>query len=243
MEFEDSNPVSGKDILFKDVNSDRQTVSTFHNLRRRNIQEENTPVDLDTEKFLLIHIVPCQSFASPDLVNIQDVETRIDALKPIDKRSGYETYNSEGLARIDSSNQTTSYVQLFRCGVIEAVTGSLFYEKNGKELISGKRMEKGLVEAIGRFLKFYENKEIEYPFYIQASLVGAEGVEIYYDSMMRTESDIKEDMVSRYNIKVEERQELPLKLKPIFDSIWNSAGLESSVFFEEDDWKFDDSEN
>lgn len=240
MEFEDSNPVSGKDILFKDVNSDRQTVSTFHNLRRRNIKEENTPVGLDTEKFLLIHIVPSQSFASPDLIDIQDVETRIDALKPIDKRMGYETFNSEGLAQIDSSKQTTSYVQLFRCGVIEAVTGSLFYEKKGKELLSGERMEKGLVEAVERFLEFYEDKDIEYPFYIQVSLVGVEGVEIYYDSLMRTESEIKEDMVSRYNIGVEEGQELPLKLKPIFDTIWNSAGLDSSVFFEEDEWKFDD---
>ena len=145
-------------------------------------------------------------------------------------------YNLEGFLTFSGGREeeSHSYVQLFRNGIIEAVEG-LFLEphhKGERLLIPSIAYEKELISSLTDYLSILKTLNVEPPIFIFLTLLGVKGYSMAVDRWKYRISEshtIDRDILLLPEIMIEGYEDTAEKvLRPAFDSIWNACGFPRS---------------
>jgi len=214
-----------------------ERIQKFRMERLQKLVSGETPIPLEKNDVyrgkLMLHIIPFQSFLSTQYVDINDEKIYAllkGKLKPIETCSPDGRYNLDGFLAFDTTNEnneTYSYAQFFRNGIIEAVSGLVLSEggKLDMEYIKNKTNT-----SVSTYLDLLKELNVSLPIYVFLALYEVKGaaIPLSYNIVSPKTPRIDRDLlqlpevaVNRY---VASAGELDNILKPIFDAIWNAAG-------------------
>lgn len=218
--------------------STTERIKNFRMERINNIVSENYPTTLPESPKIVLHIVPFGAFhpAGPfDIVAISEESTH---LRPMNASGWSNRFNFDGYLSFNGGgDNTTSYVQIFRNGSIEAVECRLLAPFNGKKSIPSLAYELEILRALQHYLPFQEKSGIEPPLIVMLSLIGVKdyimGVDYgrfsYEDTypIDRNMLLLPEVLFEQFNLETSK------VMRPIFDAVWNAAGWPRSMNYNE----------
>jgi len=208
-----------------------------------------TPVPLDEGPKIVLHITPFGAFdpaAKFDVASLARYYTDY-RLNPLYISSSYYRHNFDGFLTYElTSRPNCSYLQIFRNGSIEAVEVHILCEEGDQRLIPS-HYEAQLLEALPRFLSIQKQLGVEPPLFAMLSLLGVSGYAMWATGpgggRVYQNHPIDRDSLVVPETVVESFECDPAEaMKPIFDAVWNAAGLPRSKNYEYDEatgkWKW-----
>jgi len=127
--------------------------------------------------------------------------------------------------------ESDSYVQLFHNGSIEAVNASYFHQRENRMYIPITGWEEQLIDAVTNGINVQSTLSLRPPVFVAVSLLGVRGFqfEIYNSYSSSVGANIDRDNLLIPALKIESFDcHVDEVLRPIFDRIWNGAGLRGS---------------
>ena len=201
------------------------------------INAGRTPVPLMGEGSMVVHVVPLQSFMTRTSIDIAVYGTGSTPLRPMGAGGWNHRINLDGFVTFESHGQKNSfsYTQMFRTGVAEAAFS--LSSEGGTKALPSVAFEHYTLEMVKEYLSFAMAFEVEAPFLVFLSLVGARGCilgmnpGIYFGG---GNVPLTEDVLTLPEVVIEENNEqLHPALKPAFDMMWNAFGLARSLNYDE----------
>jgi hypothetical protein len=143
--------------------------------------------------------------------------------------TGWDTrFNFDGL--LTFSQRLNNYVQLFRSGAIEAVDTTHLepYEPYG-DFVSTSAFENLLVGSVARYVAFQKKLGLTPPVFVMVTLLGVKGFKATTGPRTFGQHTIDRDALILPEVMMESF-DAPIGrlLKPIFDTVAQSAGLPQS---------------
>ena len=216
--------------------ADKLTISEIREYRvTRVVKVKNgeTPKPLDNNNELskiIFHLVPIKAFAPSMIFNLAWLNKSLDSLKPIYSSLWNGQYNSDGFFTYGHSLTNTrglvgSYVQAFHNGIIEAVDLRLLLEG----YIQGPLFKQGLAEALIRFLSCQQKIGVEPPIFAMLSMIKIKDFPLVTDQDSSQSRKIEKEDLLFPEVQIDDFKPNPSEaLKPLFDMVWNAAGLPES---------------
>jgi hypothetical protein len=208
-------------------------IREFRATRIRLIQTGETPVALRDGPKLILHIVPFGAF---------DPSVRLDAAalaKHAPQDIGWRRrHNFDGFLIAEHEEPVVlRYLQLFRNGAMELVDSAGSFAHDGHLLIS-HHLDTMLFEKISTYITSLKGLGVPPPVALMITLAGVSGyslsIPLKYNWSYQKKS-IDKNLLLVPDILIESYESnLPLLLKPAFDSVWNAAGLPHSMHYDED---------
>lgn len=204
-----------------------------------------TPVQMDENAKLVLHVVPLGAFDPATKFDLSAIRQETGLLMPMRTGGGWSgaRHNFDGLyTHADHNGLSYSYVQVFRNGIVEMVNTSLLDPKyDGRKIIPSVAYEDELRQALKRCLVIERKLGAEPPFVIMLSLLGVKDY-VMAVSQRRSFNDghpIDRDMLVVPESLIETFEAPADKtLRPILDAVWNATGWPGTINFdEEDNWK------
>lgn len=239
-----------------DVNEIRSAFITSESLAERirefrveriaNIIADETPIPLESNPKIVLHVIPIASFTSGISVdvNVARNENNLLSLNPINSSSSSgwsQRYNFDGIVKFLTGIQTPtsySYTQLFRNGAIEAVDAYHLQESKGGKTIHSIYYEEELINSLQDYLQLQQQIELNPPVLIMLSLLGVRDYVMRVgDGLDHTRHTypidrdnliIPEIVVEDYAMKASEI------LRPAFDAIWQACGWDCCKNYDAD---------
>jgi hypothetical protein len=206
---------------------------------------------LRTKTVAVLHLVPFSSVLGETTVELRRGPTF--ELMSIHKRQcgfiqqGNIRYNADGVLMQDTGAYAW-YTQMFRDGALEHVQSLNYHAVGTPTLLDVWRLQVNLVNTVPRFLRFQQSLGIAPPIAIMLTLLNVEGLKLNRcpgggmfqerpsDYSIDRNTVVLPDVVAR-----ETAEPVPKLLKPVFDAIWNAAGLERCEFYRDGTWIIDSS--
>ena len=227
-------------------------IRDFQAERLGRIAADTGPLPLDTHPKLVAHLIPIGALAGPsehDLSVIADT----GLLQPgFQTGADGERWNIDGLLSLNLSDKgpAWSYTQLFRNGIIECVDAyflepDLHHERFTPPWLPGTRVERLLIEGIGRQLKLLERLDVAFPLVVLVAIIGLRGVMLVgrdtnwpYREPPSGLRRVDRDVLILPDLLIEDQAEdIPGTLRPLLDSLWQASGLRQSPYFDaEGNW-------
>ena len=129
---------------------------------------------------------------------------------------------------------STTYVQLFRNGIIEATEDGLLLPEHNEKILPITTIEGDLIMSISSYLQIQKIIRVEPPILVFLTLAGVKD-HYYYDlrrgrrkyTIDRDTLQLPEVLIEDFNVNVGEI------MKPCFDAIWNACGISKSPNYNE----------
>jgi len=219
-----------------------EKIKNFHLDRIANLNANDTPVPFFKGPKMTIHLIPLSSFYSLHEFDLSYYFKNPKYLHPMGGSSWHNQYNLDGVIsfyRPSDGIESHTYVQLYRNGIIEAV--SLIDGNNQKKFFIND-VEKGLAREIANYLNVQKKIGIQPDINVFITLSGIKGFKIpnppfssfpgEIHEIDRDVLDLPELLISQYDID-------PGKLlRCHFDLLWNSCGFPYSPNYDKDgNWK------
>ena len=214
-------------------------ISRFRDSRLSKIVAGETPLPMDSGAKIVFHLLPVSSFSKPIAVDVVGVSRNFSHLLPLGVRgiNGCRM-NLDGCITFwqPTDGLRSCYAQLFRSGAIETVDGfSLAEEEHG---ILAATLEEDVIQATGAYLELFQELGIEPPIVVMLSMIGVKGFRLatgQRSSFRSPEPVIDRDVLFLPEIVLEDLGEHPaMILRPIFDTVWQSAGFTKSFNYNDD---------
>ena len=219
-----------------------EKVKSFRQERLDEIARGNTPIPLKERARLIVHLIPLEALRSRVSLRIDDVMAFAQSFPPIGSREvgGYgPRLTFDGIVlfsggKPDSSENT--YAQLYRNGIVEAVTDDISYEVDGKNHLAPNRYESHLLNELGVYLRSYKALSVSPPIWCLITLTGVKGASVRYSNYyLHTQHSIDRSVLQLPEFVVDDLDSSPVEiLRPAFDLIWNAMGHPSSFNFDKD---------
>lgn len=215
-----------------------EQIKSFREERISSILSDETPIPIKKGAKIVIHLIPINSFYPGQQYEIEKINLYQFELRAIYAVNPTLRYNFDGLLGSEIPDQEgfgTSYVQLYRNGIIEATNGDFFDEDN--KTMSNGYYEKYVVQSVTEYLEIYKELNIELPILVFLTVVGAKGFRMELGSISRV---AREDHTIDRNVLA--NQEIFLTkypdnvgniLKPAFDAFRNACGFIGSINYNE----------
>ncbi len=199
----------------------------------------------------VFHLVPFGSVMEAITVDLSDA-SNFPLLSPLPMDHGHipqagVRYNVDGVLMRDT--YLNWHCQLFRNGCLEYVTTAYFERGQGKDYLDAWQFQINLITVVTRFLQLQSKLGITPPITVLLSLCNvanyflrtAEGYSQF--DLRISEHQIDRDRVFLPDIVLNTFGEEPtVVLKPLFDALWNTAGLENCGFYHSNgQWNLDPS--
>jgi hypothetical protein len=218
----------------------KQKIHSFRIERLGVISSNEIPMAITDEPKAILHIVPLNSFDQYSSYNLTAFDEHLKKARPLDGSGWNSRYNFDGhLTYSGTEKEAYSYVQIFRNGVVEAVTNSFFQMEETQPVINGYVLERELINSVPRYLGVQKEIGTDPPFSILFSLLNVKGFSIYLDRTYRPysmdQNIIEKNALLIPDLLIEDYEiDSQKELKPIFDSIWNACGIMKSLNYDED---------
>lgn len=217
-----------------------ERIRNFRIDRLSKIVAGETPVRLYQAPKIVLHIIPFGAFNPAVRFDLSALAHDKVNLKPLcasgwDDRHNFDGYLSYGL--LPELGVARSYLQIFRNGSIEAVEAFLLRPDGSNRIIRSVDFERELLNALPRFLSIQNRLGVEPPLFIMLSLHGVSGYTMGVDTSRfhssfiypidRDALIIPEIIIENFECNHSE------VMRPLFDAIWNAAGWERSMNYNE----------
>jgi hypothetical protein len=219
-----------------------ERIRNFRRDRISNIVANETPVLLPDIAKIVLHLIPINAFSSAQSLDIDKIASHPEQLHPISSYGGWNCrYNLDGflIHSVYMQNQSYSYVQLFRNGIIEALEAATLRPHRNRLLIPSVVFEERLINSLSNYLSVLKTLTVEPPIFVFLTLLGVKGYCMGsskiddLDELYAIDRDIillPEITIENYQATAEE------VLKPCFDSIWNACGFQNSWNYKDGKW-------
>ena len=223
------------------ANDARKSIEGFKRDRIVSIQLDETPVQLLASPRIVLHIIPFVSlsrFISLDLRQIVSVPENLERMHPLGATIHVRRYNLDGYLTFAERNpdKCTSYFQLYRNGIIEAVT---VYWLEHNNYIQVGALERDLIDSMAGYFALLSNLSIPAPCFIYLTLLGVrehripKRVDWLSDfvppKIGRDVLQLPGQMIESYNGRVD------TIMRPVFDALWNACGFSCDLFYGKND--------
>ncbi len=217
-------------------------VRDFRQERLAEIARGNTPIQLKDRARLIFHMIPLEAIRSRIALRINDVRAFAQSFPPIGSREvgGYSPrLNFDGIVFSSGGKPGSSentYAQLYRNGIVEAVTDDVSYEDNGEIYLAPNRYEAHLIHELGVYLKSYKDLSISPPIWCFITLTGVKDASIRCPGRyLYTHHSVDRSSLNVPEFVVDDCDTPSIQiLRPAFDLIWNAVGLSCSFNFDKD---------
>lgn len=220
-----------------------ERIQNFRIERALDLISNNTPIPMEKEAKLIIHLIPFESFTTKtniDFSELNKMSQETDIFRPMGG-SGWNTkINLNGIiAHTATSDQPAhSYIQLYRNGIIEAIRDWIVYDnEQGEKLLRWRACESTILEYLPKYLSILKRLNVNPPIVLFLSLVGVKNSKMSLDGayFSHTNSLIEKDELYLPEVILENCEYSPGEtLKPAFDLVWNACGLPGSLNFDKD---------
>lgn len=217
-----------------------ERLKRFRAERLSQIVAGETPVRLDPEPKLILHILPFEAFALGPHVDIK--AARELSLFPLGEGGCNPRINIDGQLFYSNGFDKTSfaYLQLFRSGIIETVNARILSAGSRSELpqvqglnfIPSIALEHQLLTKIPSYLATLQKLGIRPPFALMLTLLGVKDYWIAIRPGAGGGSKIDRDDLIVPEVLIESVDCKPKDLKPLIDTIWNAGGHPESPNFD-----------
>ncbi|WP_099355501.1 hypothetical protein [Fredinandcohnia onubensis] len=209
-------------------------LQSFIEERITNIKNGITPIELKNKTLTVIHLIPLSIFDSKQ--NKLDMAYFVNRGYSLPLLSGAgrdSRYNYDGFLSYNSYNG--SYLQVFRNGCIEIVDNGFFQEEN--KWLFPVRYENALIENLPKYLQVLNQWNDCKQYLVCGSFHGVKDYSLYLQNQFFYEKLlIDRDELYLPQILIDSEVEIPKVLKPAFDVLWNSGGLNGSQSYKEGNW-------
>jgi hypothetical protein len=200
---------------------------------------------------IVIHIQPFDSVREDYEVELNKaflheknlVLLRFDSAPPETRR------NFDGLLITREMSLSTGYIQLFRSGAIEEVDASVMPKVvQQRNYIPSRNFEARVLNGVARRLGVLKDMNVQSPVLLHLTLLGVKGYRIGIQpddwGDYRAQADQnpidRDDLLLRGNL-IENIQAIDnlveyagRVLRPVFDTVWNAAGFDRSLHYDND---------
>lgn len=217
-----------------------ERIKNFRVDRVSKINANETPVPLNNNAKIVLHLIPLISFRPGQTYNIGEVSSHPAKMPPLGSGGGINgRYNIDGFLTCSQYQEGKfySYAQLFRNGIVEGVDAHILRPRPDRLNIPSITFEKSLVESLKDYLSVLDTINVEPPVFMFLTLVGVKGYlmgldtsKYYIDEIYAIDRDIlllPEVVIENYDVQAQD------VLKPCFDSVWNACGFSRSFYYNE----------
>ncbi len=202
------------------------------------IHANETPVPMPDSSKIILHLIPIISFNPARAYNIQEIASQSAKMPPIACPGGNDRYNLEGIVTYSgtATGESSSYAQLYRNGIIEAVEGSLLISRNRELSIPSIKYERELIKAVTSYLRLMQNMSIEPPVILFLTITKVKGYhmatrQVPWPDMIHP---IDRDLVFLPEVLIQSYESNAQSiLRPCFDALWNACGFARSLNYNE----------
>ena len=168
-------------------------IRDFKTERISKLISDDTPVPFVREGGkIVLHVMPLEAFDLDAAIDIKLGIAQKQGLQPVNSGMiGGTTFriNLEGLLiYFGTSGKTTSYVQLYRYGIIEAVEGFWLRADRSDRFLPSLEYEKQLPPAVSNYIKALKELSIRPPFLVFLTFIGVKGWEMLRGSILEFDS-------------------------------------------------------
>jgi hypothetical protein len=217
-----------------------ERIRNFRRDRISNIDANETPVSLPDTPKIALHLIPITAFSSMQSYDINKIASEPGKMRPMFSSGWSNRYNLDGfLTYARGAEQTHSYVQLFRNGIIEAVETSMIAPTEHGLYIPSGVYEHELIGSLRQYLSLLETLTVEPPIFLCLTLLGVKGYRMGVSrlSLVSEQHTIDRDIILLPEIPIDSYQIVVEDvLKPCFDSIWNACGFPGSLNYKDGKW-------
>jgi len=218
-----------------------ERIRNFRIDRLGKVASGETPVPLENNAKIVLHLIPVDAFDPSTRYDISSVAKDLTKLYPIYSSSIFDNrYNFDGYltySQFPNSSSAHSYLQIFRNGIIEAVEAYMIRQTGDDCLIGSLAFEKELINALPRLLEIQKRLGVEPPDFVMLGLLGVRGYSMAVDSSrfpFAAAHPIDRDALILPEIMLDTLEcDASQILKPIFDSVWNATGWPRSMSYDE----------
>lgn len=212
-----------------------QRLSSFRSERVAKITANDGPVYLEEGPKIILQIIPMNSLDPSITWDLSRIYNE-NSLRPIYASGWSRRYNFDGVLSHTSysGEAASSYTQLFRSGTIEACTGRLFAHE--KKLIASQAFESEIIRSARAYLNLIKSIGVPAPLILFLSLSGVAGYSMALPSSywVFEPTPIRESLLLSSEISIDSfDQPVDRILQPTFDRLWNAAGGERSIYYDE----------
>lgn len=231
--------------LFTLASASAERASQFCDRRLEAIQNNSTPVPVSgNEDRFILHMWPLGAFSGlSQTVDLDQAYQLQNEFRPINSTGYSARVNFDGLLVYEGGDRSSSYTQLFRNGVVEAVRSGLVVRQEQARWLPAGRFEKWLLSSASAYLNGLRQLAVAPPISARVTLTKIRGSIVHlgdyrYDSSFAEQSYDRLDFPTVLIEEYGEPADHMRALKPVCDAIWNAGGRFASANFDADGvWK------
>jgi hypothetical protein len=226
-------------FLFSETTGDK--IRNFRAERIASLYANDSPVKLDNNPFIVLHIIPLSTFYHGKLSDISSLYGERHNLIIEWSNTTNSRFNFDGFLVYPpitpNTNSTFAYAQFYRNGIVEAVDAITIKLHNGRKIIP-YFYEKVIINILKNFIKYQKQLGVDPPFIVFLSFLKVFDHVIALKNNEIGNNFIDRDMLLTPDIFIEDYESnLPQALHPLFDIIWNASGYMRSMNYDtEGNW-------
>lgn len=201
------------------------------------IDADQTPVALEGELRVVLHVVPYDALQAAPSVDTSNLYRDHGGLLGPLGTSGYDhRHNFDGLLTYSGRDAAHArrYLQIFRSGALEAVES---FSPPGETTIPSQRIEVDIVDAVERYLRLLGNLGVAFPISVMVALMNVRGLVLAVNRRFTGPfPDVypidRKDLVIPGVLFEQFDADVPAMLRPIFDAIWSAGGYPRSLSYD-----------
>jgi hypothetical protein len=213
---------------------------TLHRDRVEAIKADKAIVPLSDPSRLVIHLIPEEAVSGTKDYSAAEVKRAAQGIRPLGARNGGYgecRFNADGVLLYSGREVVRCYSQLYRSGIYEGVMAEAVVQpKEQAKTLRENWCEDAMLGALVGYLSFAKTLGLQPPFWMFAAMVGCEGARI---CLNRSWGDFSQDAIDRSLVWLPQQRvdsfdvDGDKLLRPVFDVLWNSVGLEGSPSYDE----------
>jgi len=177
----------------------------------------------------VIHVVPFESFRSGFHLN---PETSMEQLKgcmlPLGTGSNRHGFNLDGIYCVDEVGRCNAYTQVFRNGIIEGASRKFLFENEGRRFIASGSLTRAVLQYVQSTMDFYRRLNVPPPAAIMMTVLHICDCQFAtpFNGCGYVPHAFDRDQLVLPGTLVQDFSQSPADIcRPIFDALWNAAGL------------------
>ncbi len=141
---------------------------------------------------------------------------------------------------------TNWHTQIFRDGSLEHASSMHFDGEGVNRFIDTWHLQITLVNIVPRFLKLQQSLGITPPVTLMLTLINV-GTRKLRIGEVWMDAQLSEHTIDRHDVELPDvvvtdyTEPASQLLKPVFDGLWNAAGLEACTYYRNGEWSIDPS--
>jgi hypothetical protein len=211
------------------------------------IASGETPVEFSRNRAAVLHLIPVSAIENRSQVDVsKEAEKHLNSLKPILSTAVQGRFNADGFLAYDNKKWgeegrvASTYVQVFRSGTIEIADQRMLIRQLSEydEFIPMAALEGSFIDAASRCSAVQKELGLSLPIVVMLSLLGVKGVALTVSATGWTNNRIDRDILIAPDVLLDDFEtDFGRLLRPVFDFIWQSAGvLESPNYLSDGRW-------